>query len=72
MIPPHLPEGIPPMRPAVLGRRIEQEHLVVLRCAPASREAEELPLDVVSASLWFCPKTSGLKLRSQDGSGAVD
>jgi hypothetical protein len=25
-----------------------------------------LPL---SASLWFCPKTSGLKLRSQDGSG---
>jgi hypothetical protein len=26
----------------------------------------------VSASLWFCPKTSGLKLRSQDGSGAVD
>jgi hypothetical protein len=24
---------------------------------------------LVSASLWFCPKTSGLKLRSQDGSG---
>jgi hypothetical protein len=27
---------------------------------------------LLSASLWFCPKTSGLKLRSQDGSGAVD
>ena len=40
MIPPHLPEGVPSMRPAVLGRRIEQEHLVVSRCAPAGREAE--------------------------------
>jgi hypothetical protein len=29
-------------------------------------------LKLLSASLWFCPKTSGLKLRSQDGSGAVD
>jgi hypothetical protein len=46
----------------------------------ASRPAFLLPVrvlgklfrGVLSASLWFCPKTSGLKLRSQDGSGAVD